>query len=431
MIRGFFEPKSVLFLGNTRIEMPHAMVSSAVFERVKSNLGKFDGEVHVVDLGKENRVSYPRADLCILLLTPEETTRILDRIESKHVLILPSGFTKKDKESILRVAKKKGKRIIGPNSICGLLNPSIGLNTTYERDLPVRPGKISIVSQSGGVGASILDYLISNKIGISKLVWLGNAWDVNECDVLEYFVEDRKTKVILMYIETLREPRRFMRIVKKSKKPVIVLKGGVSKESKERAKTHTESLSTSDEIFASALKQCGAIKAESIEELFGLGMLLEQYEGEKIKQIAIISNTGGAAILVADQCHRHGICMAEFSGKTKNDITKSYPEIEPFNPIDIIADADGEKFKNVIEIVLKDKSVDAVVFVTQLRSCLLEPESLEVLKRIKTQKPLVNLTPGEDDYRKVRFFLGDCFPMFRDADILARCLKKLVVWDIF
>jgi acyl-CoA synthetase (NDP forming) len=415
-----FSPKSILLAGSSRISEKCMMATPEIFERVGNNLSMFKGELFVRDI--EEKGDFPPCDLAILILPPDKIFEILPLMKAKFLVILSSGFEADDRERLRAFAGKF--RILGPNSVCGLINAQNSLNTTFERELEIRQGRVSVISQSGGIGATILDYMLSRKTGISKFVWVGDMTDINECDLLEHLIADEKTRAILVYLETIKETRRFMEIAKRSKKPIVILKSGVSKESQKRALTHTDSLSTDAEIYSSAFRQAGVIEVGSVRELFSCGLLFERYRKREVKKIAIVSNTGGSSIIAADFCHRLGLELAEFSEVTGKEINRKYPRIKVMNPLDMTAGADGERYKYVLDIVARDRNVDAILIINQLKSCLLRPEELETLKRLKTGKIIVDCAPGDEDYRKIRFFLGDTFPMYSSVEDAVMVLKK-------
>lgn len=417
-----FHPESVLLIGSSGEKFSKIMVSPEIFRRVYLNLHSFEGHGFLSDTEKSHR--YPPSDLTIISLPPENILEVSKELKTKFLLILSGGFKPDQRKKLLGISKGKF-RVLGPNSVCGLINTENSLNTTFERELQMRPGKISVISQSGGVGAVLLDYMVSNKIGISKFAWVGDMLDINECDLLEYMIGDKNTKVVLLYLESIKEPRRFMEIAKRSGKPILVLKSGVSEESKERALTHTDSLSTGSEIYSAAFKQSGVVEVESVRDLFSFSLIFERYKKRETENVAIVSNTGGSSIIAADFCHKFGLGLAKFSEKTRNNIRKKYPKLEVMNPLDIKADADGERYKYVLDIVVKDSNVDSILIINQLRSCLLKPEELETLKRVKTGKVIVNCAPGDEDYRKIRFFLRDTFPIYSSIEDAVKVLKKV------
>ncbi len=417
-----FRPKSVLLIGSSKTEVSKIMVTPEIFKRVYVNLHSFEHYGFLSDTEKSHR--YPSADLTVMTLPPDKVLEVSKELKTRFLLVLSGGFSPDQRKKLLGISKGKF-RVLGPNSVCGLINTENSLNTTFERELRMRPGKISVISQSGGVGATLLDYMVSNKIGISKFAWVGDMLDINECDLLEYMTGDKNTKVVLLYLESVKEPRRFMEIAKRSGKPILVLKSGVSEESKERALTHTDSLSTGSEIYSAAFKQSGVIEAESIRDLFSLSLIFERYKKRKVKNVAIVSNTGGSSIIAADFCQKFGLGLAKFSEKTRSNIRRKYPKMEVMNPLDIRADADGEMYRYVLDILVKDRNIDSVLIINQLRSCLLKPEGLEILKRVKTGKVIVNCAPGDEDYRKVRFFLRDTFPIYSSIEDAVKVLKKV------
>ncbi len=416
-----FYPKSVLLIGSSRMNFSRIMVTPEIFRRVKENIQNFEGKSFVYDI--EINEEFPGSDLVVIILPPEKILDIAPRLKTKFLLVLSGGFGPEQRKRLVRLSK--GFRVLGPNSVCGVINTENGLNTTFERFLEVRKGGISVISQSGGVGAILLDYVVSNKIGISKFAWVGDMIDINECDILEYFVKDKKTKVVLLYLETIKEPRRFIEIAKSSRKPIVILKSGISKESRKRALTHTDSLSTDAEIYSAAFRQSEIIEVRNVRDLFNCSLVLERYGKRKVGGVAIVSNTGGSSIVAADLCHRLGLKLAEFSERTKSEIRKKYPWLEVMNPLDIRADADGERFKYILDLVVKDKNVDAVLIINQLKSCLLKPEDIEVLKRVKTGKILVGCAPGMDDFRRIKFFLRDSFPIYSSIEDAVKVLKMV------
>lgn len=421
-LKRLFEPESVLLVGSSKANTPKIMVSPEIFGRVYVNLHEFEGHGFLSDIEKSHK--YPPADLTIISLPPEKILDIAKHVKTKFLLILSGGFNTEQRKKLLEISKGRF-RILGPGTVCGIINPEIGLNTTFERELNIRKGGISVVSQSGGVGAILLDYLISNYIGISKFVWVGDMLDINECDLLEYLSKDKETKVILFYLESIKEPRRFMKLASSTNKPILVLKSGVSDESKERAKTHTDSLSTSSEIYSGAFRQAGIKEVDNVKDLFNCALFFERYNRKKIKRIAIVSNTGGSSIMASDWCYRLGVRLSKFSESAKGKIKKKYPGIETINPLDIGADANGERFKYILDVIAKDRNVDAVLVINQLKSCLLKPEEIEVLKGVKTAKPIIDCAPGHEDFRKVKFFIRDSLPVYDSIKDAVKVLKMV------
>ncbi len=433
MLDSLFNPKSVLVIGSSRIRTEQGMVRPHVFERVSKNLSGFEGHVFITDIEAESP-EFPKADLAVIILPPQKTIEILRKIHAKACIIIPGGFSDKELGHLLSIAKKKKIRLLGPNSICGVINTYNNLNTTFEQNLGLKEGGISFLFQSGGVGAGLLDFLTGYKISFSKFCWVGDMADIDDSELIEYLDKDKNTDVIAVYLEGLKNPRKFMTIAKKSKKPIIVLKGGLSEKTKERILSHTAAIASEPGLYSGMFRQAGIIEVDSLYELIDISMLLEQFNFVKsIKKkdknnykIAIVSNTGGMAVLTADHITRARLKLADFSQITKKSVKKAFPKLGPINPLDIIADADGERYKEIIEILLKDNSVDCIIVIAQLKSCLLKAEELNILNGMEAKKPILFCTPGKQDFEKVSSVLRAKFPVYDNPERIARALMHVL-----
>jgi acyl-CoA synthetase (NDP forming) len=314
----------------------------------------------------------------------------------------------------------------------GVINTKNGLNTTFERDLMPKRGRLSVLSQSGGVGAALADWATYYDQGISKFIWLGDKADISESDLLDYLSKDKDSKVILMYLESVKDGRNFLGTARKvtRRKPVVILKGGVSEEAKARALSHTAAISVgSDTIFRAAAKQSGIVIVDSMEELFIAGEVLEKQPRMRGNRLFIVSNVGGPAVLMADATHRLGFKLAKLSEEAAKRIESKYPGIEAINPLDIIADARGDRYKDILENVLREDEVDGVLVINMLKSCLTQPEDAKVIVQVAKEypgKPLVDCVPGGEDYDKVRGTLsGTRIPVFNAPEKAVFALKVL------
>ena len=292
-------------------------------------------------------------------------------------------------------------------------------------------GNIAIISQSGGVGALLLDWACSYKIGVSKFAFTGDKIDLDDVDLLHYLATDRSTKVICLYIEGVRRGRDFVREARNitKKKPVLVLKGGTTKESALRAKSHTASVAGSDEIFNAALRKAGIIRVDNVEELMNTAIALSKQPPMLGDNVAIVSNVGGPAILAADAIAKNGLELAVLSTKTKEKIENLYPGIDASNPIDMIADAKAERYKEVLELVLADENVDGVLVISMLKSTFFEPEDAMVIPNVAAKhsgKPVVAVPAGAKDFFRVHDVLkGTTIPLYNLPEKAALALKVL------
>jgi acyl-CoA synthetase (NDP forming) len=331
----------------------------------------------------------------------------------------------------LKLKEKYGVRILGPNTIMGVINTANGLNTTFERNTMPKKGNIAVISQSGGVGACLLDWACFYDVGVSKFAFMGDKVDVDDVDLLQYFEKDNQTKVLCLYMEGIKNGREFIeeaeRIVKK--KPILALKGGITHESAKRALSHTASMAGSDEIFDAAFKKAGIIRVETIEELMDAAIALSKQPPMRGDSVAIVSNVGGPAILAADAVVENGLKLASLSEKTKGKIEGLYLGVDATNPVDIIADARAERYEKVLDLVFADKNVDGVLVINMLKSCFFEPRDAKVIPKIAVKhpsKPVVDVPAGGEDFALVHKVLGNTkIPLYNLPEKAAKALKIL------
>ena len=439
-VKAIFEPKTVALIGSSRIKEKVGMASPQLFENVVYNMRKFfHGKTYVLDV--DANAEYARVDelpetpdMAVLMLPPEQSIEQAEKCAEKRVKALvgiTGGYKDDQRRRLLKLKEEYGVRILGPNTIMGVINAANGLNTTFERDVMPRKGSIAVICQSGGVGACLLDWACFYNVGISKLAFMGDKIDVDDVDLLRYLGEDEETKVVCLYMEGIKKGREFIEEARKivKKKPLVVLKGGITEESVKRARSHTASIAGSDEIFNAALKKAGIIRVEDIEELMNSAIALSKQPPMHGDNIAIVSNVGGPAILAADAVARNNLKLAALSDETKRKIEGLYPGVDATNPIDMIADARAERYSKVLELVLKDKSVDGVLIINMLKSCFFEPEDAEVIPKIAKKypgKPVVDVPAGGEDFALVYKVLGDTnIPLYNLPEKAVKALKAL------
>jgi len=328
-----------------------------------------------------------------------------------------------------------GVRILGPNTIMGVINTANGLNTTFEQNVMPPKGEISIVSQSGGVGAALLDWACYYRIGVSKFAFMGDKIDVDDVDLLRYFCEDPETKVICMYMEGIERGREFIETTRNvvKTKPVLALKGGVTKEAARRALSHTASIAGSDVVFDAAFRKAGIIRVEDSEELLGTAVALAKQPPLRGDNIAVVSNVGGPAILAADALVKNGLRLATLSEKIRREIEGRYPGLEAVNPVDLIADAREERYAFVLDKVLSDPNVDGVLVINMLKSCFFEPEDAVAIAETSKkhlEKPLVDVPAGGEDFTLVQKVLkATNIPVYNLPEKAAKALKALRIYQ--
>jgi acyl-CoA synthetase (NDP forming) len=443
-VKSLFEPDSAVLVGSSKIHEKIGMTSPWLFESVIHNMTKFfEGKTYVLDVnGKKEYKTFEELpetpDLGVIMLPPELSIQQSEKCAKmgvKALVAITGGYKDRQRQKLTNLKAEYGTRILGPNTIMGIINTAKGLNTTFERDLMPRRGNISVVSQSGGVGACLLDWACFYGIGISKFAFMGDKIDVNDVDLLRYFSEDQQTRVICLYMEGIENGREFIEVARKvvKKKPILVLKGGATKEAARRALSHTASIAGSDIIFDAAFRKAGAIRVEDTEELFNAAIALVKQPPLSGDNIAIVSNVGGPAILAADAVVKNGLKLAVLSERTKREIEHRYPGVDAVNPVDLIADARTERYSTVLDLVLTDPNVDGVMVINMLKSCFLEPEDAAVIAetaRKHPKKPVVDVPAGGEDFMLVYEVLRDTsIPVYNLPEKAARALRALRTYD--
>ena len=314
-------------------------------------------------------------DLAVVATPSKIVPSVMEEIGKKKIkasIIVSAGFREVDEsgakleEIIKDIGKHYGIRIIGPNclGIMSLTEQNL-VNLTFLKITP-KYGEIALVSQSGAICAATVEDAMAQGIGFSKVISMGNKVDMDENDILELLEDDPSTKVIVMYLEDIRDGRRFMNVAKRvtfeKRKPIIVLKAGRTPEGAKAAMSHTGALMGSDEIYESVFKQSGVIRVDTMQELFELATAFsKQPLPVDNKGVVIVSNAGGPAIISTDSCSKYSLQMADISDSGDFISKVIPPHGSSRNPIDIVGDADYNRFEKVLQEVLSNPNVGSVV----------------------------------------------------------------------
>jgi 4-hydroxybutyryl-CoA synthetase (ADP-forming) len=314
-------------------------------------------------------------DLAVVATPNKIIPAVMEEVGKKKIkgtIIVSAGFKEVDEQGaklekeIGEIGKKYGIRIIGPNCL-GIMSLSERnmMNATFLKITP-KHGNIALVSQSGAICAATVEDAMAQGIGFSKVISMGNKVDMDENDILELLAEDKETKVIVMYLEDIHNGRRFMeiakRITRKNKKPIIVQKAGRTPEGAKAAMSHTGALMGADEIYDALFTQSGVIRVNTMQELFELSTAFSKQPIPRTDSgVVIVSNAGGPAIISTDACSKFGLKMADVSA-SREVIAKIIPSHgSARNPIDIVGDADFNRFEKVLVEVLSNPNVGSVV----------------------------------------------------------------------
>ncbi|MCI4348845.1 MAG: acetate--CoA ligase family protein [Thermoplasmata archaeon] len=413
-----FRPRSIAVIGASN---RGDSVGASLF----SNLlrGGFRGVVYPVNpswASVSGVRCYPRVsalpepvDLGVVIVPAGVVGRVVDdlgRHGTKGVVVISAGFGEVGAEGLarerrlVRIVRRHGMSIIGPNCF-GVLNtdPEVRLNATFSDALPPR-GNIAFVSQSGALCAGILRYGIQERIGFSRFLSVGNRAGVDENDLLLSLSEDPATRVILLYIESLADGRRFLETARAvtERKPILVIKSGRTLAGERAARSHTGSLAQSgrDQVYDALFEQCGALRVETVGELFRAAKLFAARSHWRGPRLAILTNSGGPGILAADAGTRRGLPLAALRATTRARIARGLsPSASVQNPVDMTADARPEQFQRALSTLLRANEVDnALVIATPTGTLTADATAAAILAgRGSGEKPLVACLFGLSD----------------------------------
>jgi acetyltransferase len=429
-----FSPKSIAIFGaSTRANS----VGALVYENLLA--GGFQGKLYPINpkhkalKGKPcfsgiQEITAP-VDLAVIA-TPAASVPDIIRDCGEHgvraAIVLSAGFSEGDgkgavlERKMLETARNYQIRLLGPNCL-GLIRPQVGMNATFSKNAAL-PGQLALVSQSGALCTAILDWAESRKIGFSAIASLGDAADVDFGDILDYLANDNETRSILLYIEGIRDARRFMsglRVAARMK-PVIVIKAGRHSTGSKAALTHTGALIGDDDVFDAALQRAGAVRAQSIAELFAAAQLLSASHRVNGNRLAIITNGGGPGVMATDRATDLGVELAQLSNATLETLNGNLPaHWSHGNPIDILGDATDERYAMATEACLADPGVDgALVMLTP--QAMTDPEACAqavVAARVKNEKLVLACWMGEGHVRSANaLFTRHRIPNFTNPE---------------
>jgi len=374
----FLSPKSIAIIGASD---KRGSVGSTITSNIMNG---FTGIVYPISPSRDT-VFYKKAyksvmdiskqvDLAVIVIKNTLVASVLEECGKKKikgVIIITAGFKEVDEEGAKReqelkdIAKKYKIQIIGPNCL-GVMNlaPQTMMNSTFLKITP-KSGEIALVSQSGAICAALVEDASAQGIGFSAVISMGNKANMNEVDVLKMLASHNQTKVIVMYLEDMGNGQEFLKVCKhitrKLKKPVLVLKSGRSPEGAKAAMSHTGALMGSDEIYEALLKQSGAIRVDTMEELFDYATAFSKQPLPSGGDLVIVSNAGGPAIISTDACSKLGVKMAKIDSIRSKIDAVIPPWGSSRNPVDIVGDADFNRFHNVLDRVLQHPKVGSVI----------------------------------------------------------------------
>jgi acetyl coenzyme A synthetase (ADP forming)-like protein len=442
-----FYPESIAIIGASRNK---SKIGSLIFHNIlKTN---YKGELFLVNPSARQIEGFPvyksisqlpQGIKVAIVVIPAQF--VLDTVKDlgikgiKYAVIISAGFKesgtegKSREKSLAKIAKVYGIKVIGPNCLGIINNDSnrYAYNGSFSL-LSHCTGNVSLISQSGALISAFIDRADSLNIGFNKLISLGNKLDLDEVDSIEYLEKDSKTKVISLYLEGIARPIEFIKAIKNSNKPIIILKAGRSEKAKKTIQSHTGSLAGDEVIIDTLLKEAGAIIVYSLEELFDTVQLFSRFQNVSRFGTSILTNAGGLGVLSVDASSEYNLKLAGLETKAIQQLEQVLPSASSIhNPVDILGDADSVRYREALQILIREKSVGSVIV-------LISPQVMTPLSdigrviqeiAIKTpHKPILTVMVGGDKTTQIKKEIKD-FPFFETPERAIRALSNLYKYN--
>jgi acyl-CoA synthetase (NDP forming) len=373
-LQAFFHPESVAVIGASESpgKLGHEILKNLVD-------GGFPGALYPINPKSErvlglacfkNIKDIPdTVDLAVVIIPARLVPQAIQDCGEKGVkgaIIISGGFSEAGsageaiQEAVRQIARESGVRLVGPNCQ-GINNPYHPLCASWP--LLTHRGRVAVISQSGTVGAAMMDWFSAEELGVSTFVSLGNRADVDETDLIEYFENDPNTKVIAVYLEGIKDPARFRKVIQYLRKPLVVLKSGRTPRGKIAAESHTKSLAGADAIYTSLFNRYGVCRAETIEEFYDFAKAFAYLTPPAGNRVLFVTTSGGAAILGTDTAEREGLSVTPLPPELARQLEGVIPSHASFaNPLDLTGDANADMFQQVIELARSHYDILGIIF---------------------------------------------------------------------
>lgn len=452
-LRPMLEPRAVAVVGASRD-------GTGIGRRVLDALLKagFKGRIYPVNpkatsvAGVKARASArdlpAGVDLAVIAVPREAVPGVVDDCAAAGVaslVVITAGFAEADaagralQRQLVEKVRGYGMRLVGPNCM-GLLNatPDVRLNASFSPLFPPS-GHVGLSSQSGALGLAILQLASERRVGLSTFVSVGNKADVSGNDLLQYWEEDPSTRVILLYLESFGNPRRFARLARRIArvKPIVVVKSGRTKAGSRAAGSHTAALAQSDVASEALFHQSGVIRAGTIDELFDIAACLDAQPLPCGRRVAIVTNAGGPGILAVDACEAAGLTVAELSSDTRARLASFLPPVASLgNPVDMVASAGPDEYRRAIEVALTADEADALIVIYTPVDTAGATAVLDAIRRGiaagrcagATRKPILACVMAEPGRPVPLDVDGESVPAYAFPENAARALGKVAAY---
>jgi acetyl coenzyme A synthetase (ADP forming)-like protein len=412
-LTSFFRPRSVAVIGASA---RRGTIGGELFRNVIA--ADFDGAAYPVNPkgdpvggvpGYRSVEDIPAPiDLAVICVPGAQVIDAADsalRAGVRALCVISAGFAETSSEGLARqeqllaLVRAHGARMIGPNCL-GVASTAPRLNATFARRA-FPPGRVAFSSQSGALGLALLEQADARGLGLSAFASIGNKADVSSNDLLEYWEDDPETDVVLLYLESFGNPRKFGRIAGRvaRSKPILAMRSGTSKAGARAAASHTAALAGSDAVVDALFRQAGVLRATTLQELLDTAVLLTALPAPAGNRVAIVTNAGGLGILCADACEAQNLALPELADETRAALAEvTPPEASLSNPVDLLGSANAKSYERALPLILTDPNVDAVIalFVPPVVE---DPRAVEeLLARLAkaSPKPLLSVVMSAD-----------------------------------
>lgn len=412
MLENFFNPKSIAVIGASR-------TPGKVGYDILKNIIQYgyEGAVYPINPGADEllgKKAYPsllevpeKVDLAVIVVPSKSVIEVIEQCGTKNIdaaIVITAGFKESGLEGakleneLVKKAKEVGVRFIGPNCL-GMIDTHSKVNASFAAGMPAK-GSIGFFSQSGALCLAVLDRALPDEIGFSKFISMGNKADISDTDIMLALSEDDNTKVILGYIEGVNDGRKFMEVAAQvsKKKPLIILKSGITSSGAKAASSHTGALAGREATFDAAFKQSGIIRAHSVNELFNYALAFAHQPLPIGPNVAIITNSGGPGILAADACDKSDLQLVPLHKEIIDELRTFLPHAASFyNPIDILGDSGADRYEKALNTVLKDEKIHGVIVLLTPTAIVNVEDTAKVIVNISNliNKPILTSFMGK------------------------------------
>ncbi|MFA7269536.1 MAG: bifunctional acetate--CoA ligase family protein/GNAT family N-acetyltransferase [Sterolibacterium sp.] len=433
-LTSLFEPKSIAIIGAS--ETPGSIGLALTRNMLDTD---YKGQLFFVNPKHKSifgQRSYPSPetipqliDLAVICTRTATVPAIIEacgRAGTGNAIVIHGGFSERGEQEIaleqtvLKTARHYRLRLLGPDSL-GIMRPSSGINLSFANS-SAKPGTLGLISQSGALCTAILDWALPNNIGFSSVISLGTSSDVDFGEALDYLVADARTENIFLYIEGIKNARRFMSALRAAArcKPVLLIKVGRNPVGSQAALSHSGALVGADDVFDAALRRAGVVRLDTVGQMYATASALFSHFRPRGNRLAIITNGGGPGVMAADHAADIGIPLASLNPATSEKLKQALPRTPlRSNPIDILGDAGPQRYDAAVSACLADDNIDGLLIILTPQAMTDPTQTARGVIELARQsdKPLVTCWMGEEQVREARLlFKGAGIPTFRTPE---------------